>query len=92
MAGLLIEDSNNLHFEGGDDLDFAFPAILDPPTGGDQTANVVITGNTSGVVFKAFSIGDGPGKWLSQASEGFYFPIDLYSNSFCLTRLMVRRS
>lgn len=70
MAGLLIEDSSNLHFEGSDDLDFAFPAILAPPTGGDQTANVAITGNSSGVVFKAFSIGDGPGKLSSPRSDG----------------------
>lgn len=66
MSGLLIIDSNNLRFEGSDDLDFAFPAILAPPTGGDQTANVVITGNSSGVVFRAFSFGDGPGKSSSR--------------------------
>ena len=68
MAGVLIEDSTNLHFEGSDDLDFAFPAILDPPSGGEQTANVVITGNSSGLVFKAFSIGAGPGKSSSPSS------------------------
>lgn len=61
MAGLLVDDSNNLTFKENDDQEFAFSAFLDPPTAGDQTANVVITGNSSSVVFIECDIGDGAG-------------------------------
>lgn len=62
MTGLLIDDCNNIEFDGilGG---FEIPdAGLMAPAGGDQTANVVITGDSSGIVFREFAMGAGARK------------------------------
>ncbi|CAM9220801.1 unnamed protein product [Pylaiella littoralis] len=51
MAGLLIDTSNNIWFQGEDEFEFP-TAVISPPTGGDQTASVVITGDSSGIILQ----------------------------------------
>lgn len=62
MNGLLIDTCTNLEFDGvlgtGELEDSAFSA----PTGGEQVANVVITGASSGIVFNDFIVGPGAGE------------------------------
>eukprot|EP00904_Undaria_pinnatifida_P008263 jgi/Undpi1/4567/HiC_scaffold_18.g07921.m1 len=58
MAGLLLDTCNNFVWEGWDEFEVPDPK-LSPPSGGDQTANVVITGNSSGIVFQNTEIGSG---------------------------------
>lgn len=60
MAGLLLDTCNNFVWEGWDEFEVPDPK-LSPPSGGDQTANVVITGNSSGIVFQNTEIGSGAG-------------------------------
>lgn len=66
MAGLLINTCNDVVFEGIEELETPNPS-LDAPSGGDQNANVVITGNSSDVVFKNFVVGPGAGMCLCLA-------------------------
>lgn len=51
ILGLLVEDSNDLSFTAVDDFEIPTGG-LEPPVGGAQTANVVITGDSSGITFK----------------------------------------
>lgn len=51
MAGLLLDSCNNIWFEGTNEFEFP-DARLSPPTGGDQAASVVITGDSSEIVFQ----------------------------------------
>lgn len=59
MSGLLIDTCTNVEFVGilgsGELDDSSFNA----PTGGDQVANVVITGDSSDILFKEFNVGPG---------------------------------
>lgn len=66
MPGLLIDTCTNVEFDGlllVDAIGVDDPAF-NAPTGGEQVANVVITGNSSGIVFKGFIVGPGVGKLL----------------------------
>ena len=48
-------------FEGAyDTFEIPNPGLY-PPTGGEQTSNVVITGDSSGIVFKNMPVGPGIG-------------------------------
>lgn len=69
MAGLLIDTCNDVFFEGIVDEDEIEDARLDAPSGGDQTANVVITGDSSDVVFETFIVGPGAGTCFDQLVE-----------------------
>lgn len=60
MSGLLIDTCNNIVFEGSDESELPNPKIS-PPSGGSQTASVVITGDSSGIVFKDTDVGPGAG-------------------------------
>lgn len=60
MTGLLIDTCNNVVIEGYDEFEVPNPG-LDPPAGGDQTANVVITGDSSGITLKDTPLGAGAG-------------------------------
>lgn len=60
MTGLRIDTCNNALFEGDDEFTIPF-ANLNVPAGGDQTANVVITGDSSGITFKGTDIASGSG-------------------------------
>lgn len=61
MSGLLIDSCNNAVFEGAyDTFEIPDPGLF-PPTGGYQTASVVITGDSSDIVFKNMPIGPGAG-------------------------------
>lgn len=64
MAGLLIDTCNDVIFEGYDEFEVPDPSF-DAPSGGDQEANVVITGDSSGVVFMNFEVGPGAGACLT---------------------------
>lgn len=60
VPGLLIEDCNNIVFEGVDDFGVPTPS-LDPPTSATgQSASVVITGASSGIIFRDLEFGVGP--------------------------------
>lgn len=61
MTGLLIDTCNDAFFEGDDEFGTPF-ANLNVPAGGDQTANVVITGDSSGITFKGTDIASGAGR------------------------------
>ncbi|CAN0272345.1 unnamed protein product [Ascophyllum nodosum] len=59
MTGLLIDTCTDVVFEGAYDT-FEIPSPgLYPPTGGEQTSNVVITGDSFGIVFKNMPVGPG---------------------------------
>lgn len=61
LEGVTIKDSSNILFEGGfDDGDFL--GSIDVPEGGDQSANLVVSGTTSGVTLKDISVGSGAGE------------------------------
>lgn len=60
ISGLLIDTCNNIFLEGYDEFEVPNPG-LDAPAGGDQTANVVITGDSSEITFKDTPIGPGAG-------------------------------
>ncbi|CAM9499220.1 unnamed protein product [Ectocarpus sp. 4 AP-2014] len=59
MSGVLFDTCNDIVFEGVDE--FAIPlAYFSPPVAGsDQTANVVVTGDSSGIVFQNFIVAAG---------------------------------
>lgn len=62
--GLVIEDSTNVLLEGVfDDGDYV--GGISPPDGGDQTANLVITGTSSDVYLKNVAIREGAGEFHS---------------------------
>lgn len=62
MPGLRIDDSNNVLFLGiFDEYNIPSPKLNPPSTAIDQTASVVITGDSTGVVFKNVEVGEGPG-------------------------------
>ena len=54
-----MDTCNNIIWHGVDDSDIPIPKLL-PPTGGEQIASVVITGN-SNIVFKDCDIAHGAG-------------------------------
>lgn len=59
---MLIENSTNVIFEVGGDDEFGDPAgDIRPPEGGVQSANLVITGSSSGIVLKGIEIFSGAG-------------------------------
>lgn len=60
MPGLLMEICNNVVWEGWDDFEIPKPK-LSPPAGGDQTASVVIIGDSSGIMFQNCAIAAGAG-------------------------------
>lgn len=55
-----MDTCNNIVWEGYDEFEVPTPR-LSVPTGGDQTANVVVTGDSSGIVFQNCDIGPGAG-------------------------------
>ncbi|CAM9855185.1 unnamed protein product [Ascophyllum nodosum] len=59
MTGLLIDSCTNVLFEGAyDPFEIPDPGLY-PPTGGEQTSNVVVTGDSTGIVFKNMPVGPG---------------------------------
>lgn len=65
LEGATIKDSSNVLLEGivydGD-----FTGSIDVPAGGDQSANLVVSGTTSGVTLKHINIGSGAGEsWFN---------------------------
>ncbi|CAN0345437.1 unnamed protein product, partial [Ascophyllum nodosum] len=59
MTGLLIDSCTDVVFEGAyDTFEIPDPGLY-PPTGGEQTSNVVITGDSTGIVFKNMPVGPG---------------------------------
>lgn len=59
---MLIEDCSDVTIEVGPDDDFGDPTgSLRPPEGGEQSANLVVTGNSSGVSIIGIEIFDGAG-------------------------------
>lgn len=59
---MLIEDSTNVVFEVGGDDEFGDPTgDIRPPVGGLQSANLVVTGSSSGIVLKGIEIFPGAG-------------------------------
>ena len=60
MGGLLMDTCNNIVWEGYDEFEVPTPR-LSPPTGGSQTASVVVTGDSSGIVFQNCFVGPGAG-------------------------------
>lgn len=58
--GLLMDTCNNVVWQGLDDFNIPTPK-LSPPVGGDLPANVVITGDSSGIVFKDCIVAPGAG-------------------------------
>ncbi|CAM9212730.1 unnamed protein product, partial [Laminaria digitata] len=58
MGGLLMDTCNNIVWEGYDEFEVPTPR-LSAPTGGSQTANVVVTGDSSGIVFQNCDVGPG---------------------------------
>ena len=62
MPGLRIDDCNDVLFLGVfDEYNIPNPMLDPPSTTTDQTANVVITGDSTGIVFKNVEVGEGPG-------------------------------
>lgn len=61
MNGLLMDSCNNIVWEGYHNSASLPHGRLSPPAGGSQTANVVITGDSSGIVFQHCDVGSGPG-------------------------------
>ena len=71
---MLISDSTNVVIEVGNDDEFGDPVgSIRPPDGGDQTANLVITGTSSGVVLKGIEVYNGAGASKSSLRY-FLFP------------------
>ena len=65
MTGLRIDTCTDVVFEGFyDPFEIPDPGLY-PPTGGEQTSNVVITGDSSGIVFRNMSVGPGIGTNLA---------------------------
>ena len=60
MHGLLMDTCTNIVWEGLYVDEIPRPRIS-PPAGSGQTANVVITGDSSNIVIKDFSIDSGAG-------------------------------
>ena len=77
MTGLLIDTCNNILFEGWDEFEVP-TARLSPPVGGDQTASVVITGDSSGIVFQNCYVEPGAGECGS-------LPLQYYLNKYLTT-------
>ena len=60
LEGVTITDSTNVLFEGDYDGGDLYGSI-DAPNGGDQSANLVVSGTTSGVILRDIIIGSGAG-------------------------------
>eukprot|EP00904_Undaria_pinnatifida_P002876 jgi/Undpi1/1258/HiC_scaffold_109.g14172.m1 len=58
LEGVTITDSTNVSFEGDYD-DGDLYGSIDAPNRGDQSANLVVTGTTSGVILRDITIGSG---------------------------------
>lgn len=79
----MIKDSVNILLEGTEDGGYLYGSI-EVPEGGDQSANLVVSGTTSGVVLKDLSIKSGAGD-LSRLEGTATFEIDakkLWTASF----------
>ena len=61
LEGVSITDSTNILFEGIID-DGSYVGSIDVPEGGEQVANLVVSGTTSGVTLKNFAIGPDVGE------------------------------
>lgn len=59
IQGATIKDSVNVLFEGGRDNGDPVGSIGVPGEGGDQSANLVVSGTTSGVTLKELAVGSG---------------------------------
>lgn len=64
MSGLRIDACTNIEFDGYLGIGEVPDSTFNAPAGGDQVANVVITGNSSGIAFKEFIVGPGAGKLI----------------------------
>ena len=68
MTGLLIDSCTDVVFEGAyDPFEIPNPGLY-PSTGGEQTSNVVVTGDSTGIVFKNMPVGPGVGTDLARTS------------------------
>lgn len=65
VAGMLIENSNNVVVEGQYD-EGSLQGSIAVPKGGNQSANLVVAGTSSGVILKNINIYEGAGA----ASDG----------------------
>ena len=63
-----MDTCNNVVWEGYEEFETPSPG-LSPPVGGGQAANVVITGDSSGIVFQNVDIISGAGAFF----PGFFF-------------------
>lgn len=52
MHGLLMDTCNNIFWEGLDEFEIPDAEISAPAAGSGQTANVVITGDSSNIIIK----------------------------------------
>ena len=64
VQGASIKDSVNVLVEGGVD-DGELYGSIKHPKGGDQSANLVVSGTTSGVTLKDISLASGAGESLA---------------------------
>lgn len=79
MAGLLMDTCNNVTWKGSQSSEAPNPKLM-PPTGGDQAASVVITGDSSEIVFQNCEItGGGSGVYCKHPFAGL-------GRLFCKTR------
>lgn len=63
IAGLRLDTCTNTVFRGAyDTFEIPDPGLF-APAGGDQTANVVITGDSSGIIFRNMPIGPNTGMY-----------------------------
>lgn len=67
MVGLLMDTCKNITWEGWDQFEVPSPS-LSRPTGGDQAASVVITGDSSDIVFQNCYVGPSAGR-VSRVSQ-----------------------
>lgn len=67
-----MDTCNNILWDGFDGGESPNPKIS-PPSGGSQTASVVITGDSSDIVFQDTDVGPGAGDWglLSATGEEY---------------------
>lgn len=56
-----MDTCNNIVWDGFSSEGRLPSARLSPPTGGSQAASVVVTGDSSGIIFRRCDVGPGPG-------------------------------
>lgn len=69
-----MDTCNNIVWDGFSDEGTTPTGLHDPPFGGNQTASVVITGDSSGIVFRRSTIGNGSGDHGLLSAERTGFP------------------